>query len=322
MTPSVTLTPSEATASAIFSAHFPDGVRQITRFPTGMCHFVYEIQTTTNKAYVVRIATQDTRSYVEGALHWYPYLRDAGVPIPELYASNVATDMPYTVIARLPGSDLGEVYYGLGPAAKRAVAEAVASIQRMVSALPRPRRYGFAFSYDHANTEGHSSWADVVKADVCRSEERIRRVGRIDPTYVARVRDVLSECESYFRTVDPVPFLDDTTTKNVIVHEGKLSGIVDTDEVCFGDCLFAVGLTKMALLGLGADTDYVEFWLDAIKASTVQRRMVSVYALVFCTNFMGELGQVFNKEIPFSLEEAETLCTIFENLIGELSGHA
>jgi hypothetical protein len=32
------------------------------------------------------------------------------------------------------------------------------------------------------------------------------------------------------------PFLHDTTTKNVIVtHDGVVSGIVDVDDLCFGD---------------------------------------------------------------------------------------
>jgi hypothetical protein len=57
-------------------------------------------------------------------------------------------------------------------------------------------------------------------------------------------------------------FLDDTTTKHVIVDAGKLSGIVDVDVVCFGDPLFTTVLAQMALLNKGHDLDYIVFWSD------------------------------------------------------------
>ena len=51
---------------------------------------------------------------------------------------------------------------------------------------------------------------------------------------VRKVANCATRFERYFAQIRPTPFLDDTTTKNVIVHEGKLSGIVDVDWICFG----------------------------------------------------------------------------------------
>jgi aminoglycoside phosphotransferase (APT) family kinase protein len=218
------------------------------------------------------------------------------------------------LIERLPGSDLGQVYAGLSSAAKQALAVRIAAIQRAVGALPMPRGFGFAHSYEQADTAGRRSWADVVAADIERSEKRIRRVGRIEQRYVERVRAMLTNYETYLQSVRPVPFLDDTTTKNVIVEQGTLSGIVDTDEVCFGDPLFTLGLTNMALLSLGVDTDYVGYWLDAIGASRQQRTIVGVYSLVFCLNFMSELGQVLSQAVEYRESHAQILRDIFEKL--------
>jgi aminoglycoside phosphotransferase (APT) family kinase protein len=55
--------------------------------------------------------------------------------------------------------------------------------------------------------------------------------------------------ESYFDTVRPIPFLDDLTTKNVLVENGTLSGIIDVDFVCYGDPLLAVGATMASIAG-------------------------------------------------------------------------
>lgn len=178
---------------------------------------------------------------------------------------------------------------------------------------------GFGRSYEQANAAGKRSWAEVVAADITRSEERIRRIDRIEPRYVERVRAVLTDYETYLQSVRPVPFLDDTTTKNVIVNQGTLSGIVDTDEVCFGDPLFTLGLTNMALRSLGVDTDYVGYWLDAIGASRQQRAIVAVYSLVFCLGFMSELGQVFSQHVEYSEIRAQSLRVIFEHLMKSLT---
>lgn len=310
----MTITPNERTAAQFFGAHFKDAVNRVTRFPTGMCHYVYEVVTTNGKAYIVRIASPNTRSYVEGGVYWHPILRAAGVPVPALHASGSDDLFAYMLLERLPGSDLGQVYGTLSPSAKRTLAEAIVEVQHKVGTLAKPRGFGLAFSYEQANATGKSSWVEVVRADISRSEERIRRVGRIDTRFVERTRALLADHETFLHGVEPVPFLDDVTSKNVIVNDGVLSGVVDTDEVCFGDPLFTVGLTNMALLSLGVDTEYVDFWLDAIHATKKQRGTVLVYTLVFCLNFMGELGQVFNKDVGFCEETAEHLREVFENL--------
>lgn len=314
MIPSERQLPDEETAARIFRLHFSSQVDRVIRFPTGLCHFVYEVRTKDGTGLVVRIGTPESHKLMEGGCYWHPVLRKIGIPVPMLHASGVHEHFSYMVMERLPGRDLGQVYAGLSQAERRSIAEDVAGIQQRIGRLSVARGFGFAVSYDEANTNGLGSWIDVVEADVRRSEERIHRVGQIDSRFVERARRFLAGHETYLRTVGPTPFLDDTTTKNVIVHEGSLSGIVDTDQVCFGDPLFTVGLTHMALLSLDAETDYIDYWLDAVEATAEERAIVRAYTLVFCLNFMSELGQVFNKEVAFSGERAAQLAAIFESL--------
>jgi len=226
---------------------------------------------------------------------------------------------PYMLLERLPGADLGQVYLGLSASAKQVLAGRMAAIQRAVGVLPMAQGFGFAYSYEHADAAGKRSWAEVVAGDIAQSEERIRRLGRIALSYVERVRAVLADYEPNLQRVKPVPFLDATTTKNVIIYQSALSGIVDTDVVCFGDPIFTLGLTNTALLSMGADTDYIEYWLDAMGANREQRVMVVVYSLVLCLNFLGELGQIFNQPVEYSEARAETLRSIFERLVGTLA---
>ncbi|HEX8732709.1 MAG TPA: phosphotransferase, partial [Ktedonobacterales bacterium] len=102
-------------------------------------------------------------------------------------------------------------------------------------------------------------------------------------------------------------FLDDTTTKNVLVHEGALSGVVDTDYVCFGDPLFTLALTRVALFAHDLDPDYADQWEALLALDDSQRRRLAAYVAVFSLGFMSELGQRFNRDAPEPVDPAYLL---------------
>ena len=115
------------------------------------------------------------------------------------------------------------------------------------------------------------------------------------------------------------PFLDDTTTKNVLISGGRLSGIVDVDVVCFGDRLFTPALTRMALLSRGYATDYIRYWCDELDLSGEQERILTLYTAHFCVGFLAELGQRFNKEAAETVEDGmvERLLAILNRLLAD-----
>jgi hypothetical protein len=88
----------------------------------------------------------------------------------------------------------------------------------------------------------------------------------------------------------------------VIVHAGRLSGIVDVDDLCFGDPLLLIALIRMALLAHGHDPVYFEEWLDIVRPDALQRAALDLYTLQHCVDFMGELGQRFNRAEAASVD--------------------
>ena len=94
----------------------------------------------------------------------------------------------------------------------------------------------------------------------------------------------------------PTCFLDDITTKNVIINNGVLSGIVDVDSLAFGDSLLTVALTKVSLLSSGYDTEYTDYWTERLDLDTKQKKALDLYSAIFCLDFLSEEGQVFNKK--------------------------
>lgn len=96
------------------------------------------------------------------------------------------------------------------------------------------------------------------------------------------------EIQEYLDQVRPIPYLDDISTKNLLIHEGKLSGIIDIDWIGLGDMLTFVALSKVALLNMDLDTKYIDYLLDEIHPTLVEYKAFIFYCLIFCVDFMGK----------------------------------
>jgi hypothetical protein len=307
--------PTAQDAVAVVKNALEVEVVEARRFPTGLCHFVFEVTLKQGGSVVVRLAKEDTAHLLAGGVYWHVKLKPLGLPLPNQLHASAAAPMPHTILERLPGDDLGIVYAQLDGQAKQAIATAVVAAQRQAAQLPEAVGFGHAISYEDPALRRRRNWRQVLEEHLLRSRQRMVAAGAVNPQVVDRVACSLTSFKPYFSRVRPVAFLDDTTIKNVLVHQGRLSGIVDVDEVCFGDPLLTVGLTKMALLAKRFDTRYVEHWLDRLDATSEQRAVVNVYAAVFCADFLSEQGQAFNREkatvdadeIAFLLETLETL---------------
>lgn len=192
-------------------------------------------------------------------------------------------------------------------------------IQRSTATLPEGK--GFGFVLDYQQEFPHSSWTGVVRASLARSRDRIAQAGLADARQVDRVEAQLGRFVPYFETLCPRAFLDDTTTKNVIVHRGALSGIVDVDTVCFGDPLFTVALTRMALLNSGYDQEYIRFWCELLELTPEQSHVLQFYTALFCVDFMGELGYAHNKDRvdPADVQKVNHLAAILDDLLAGLA---
>jgi aminoglycoside phosphotransferase (APT) family kinase protein len=292
----------------------PAGVR---RFLTGLCHYVYSVTTSDRQQFVARIATPSTKRLLAGGIYWNELLRPMGVPLPRILAANLEPSeirFPFVVLEHLPGSDLCQIYQTLTSPEKLEIVGEVVRIREKVSVLPEAQGFGFACSY--SESPGYRSWRAAVLGILERAQQRMSHAGHPGAAYVARAKQALGRYETYFAGVRPVPFLDDTTTKNVLVDQGRFAGVVDVDQLCFGDPLLTLGLTKMALRTNAKDVDYVEHWMNLLGLDKQLRQVVDAYTLLFCVDFMSELGQRFNKEDrpEIDVQKFTRLESVFETL--------
>ena len=293
---------------------------KLTRMPTGLCHHVFEVELAGGGSLVLRLGRPETAAAIRGGVAWHSRLAGAGVPVPALLAFSLEGEHPYMLLERLAGRDLLYEYPVMTDSELRALAAELAAVQGRVAGLPRAQGYGFASDYgDPALASG---WAEVVEKGLERSRRRLESSGACDTGVVEAVARRLPAFREAWKGIEPVAFLDDATTKNVIVHRGRLSGIVDTDHVCFGDPLYTLGLTRMALLSQGLGTAYVDHWADCLGLDPAARASVDLYTAVFCVDFLSELGQRFNLDESPAVDPARKahLLGILEAQLRRLDG--
>ena len=307
--------PTEDAAASVVRSRLGREATEVRRLATGLCHHVFSVATSADQKFVVRIGTPATKRLLEGGVYWNNFLRPFGVPLPEMLVTVLECseiEFPFVVLEHLPGRDLGEVYQTLSSGERLQIVSEVVRIQQEVSLLPEAGAFGYSYSY--LEPPPHPTWEAAILAILQRAEQRMGDAGNPGLLYTERARQILSRHETYLVGVRPTPFLDDTTTKNVLVDQGRLSGVVDVDQLCFGDPLLTVGLTQMALLGQAFDGEYVGHWMNLLKLTGQQRNIVQAYTSLFCVVFMSELGQRFNSdETPeFDAARFAHLESIFE----------
>jgi len=288
---------------------------EVTRFPTGLCHSVYYVKTEDDE-YVLRIT--ESKWHYDGSVTWLNELARFEIPIPKIlkhghYRDEYYRDVYYTLITYINGKDLGEVYHTLYDFQKRGIAKELAEIQRKVSVIPPEKIESAGSVVSYTPEERIKS----IENNIQRSRESIAANKVFDPGVCDAVAELADTFKDYFANIKPVAYLDDISDKNVLIHGGRLAGIVDIDEMGYGDPLEIVGLTNLALLLRKADTNYIDYWLDEMLANDDQRKALTFYTLLSCIAVMGEQGAKFGNDavVPVNQDKMALLNSIYNKLL-------
>lgn len=207
-------------------------------------------------------------------------LRELGVPVQSVLASGGASSGgSYVVMNWLPGRDLAFELPQMQAAHAAALADKVAACQQRVAALPRGQGFGWA---PIGRPALGKSWSDMFGRPV---EEPLDEPPTPLNLLRVRLRGLRRDLEPYFQSVQPVCFLDDVTTKNVIVDRDQLSGLIDLDFACYGDPLLAVGntLAQLAVQESEAARAYGAALIDRWQPQGEARRAMHFYSALWLT---------------------------------------
>lgn len=296
---------NEKIISGLCMEYLSEAPQLIERCTVGQGNYVYIVGYPDTK-YVVRCSPK--HNAYEATEYWLGQLASIGIPVPEVIAKGKIEGYEYLILSYLPGKDLGVVYPELKGEEKKAVAKEIVSIQNRAAAL----------KLENAGPDW--SWNTFIKYMLDRAEERIAENGYFEVERVERLRGEAEQLAEYFASVKPAAYLDDISSKNLLIYNGRISGIIDIDWIGSGDRLTYVALTNMALLDLGYDTDYVNYILEEMQVSEVEKKAFLFYTLMYCVDFMGERGMQFmGRTVEVNEQIVDKLNGIYDLLWAEWS---
>lgn len=289
-------------AVVIFESVTKKDVTQITRCSVGLANFVFIVSTEAQR-YILR-CSKDKDAYKD-TVYWLGKLSVCEIPIPVVLSNGKYKDYAYLILSYICGDDIGNVYCKLSDSEKKQIAKEVVEIQRKVSMTV-------------ISTDSEWTWNSFIDEMLSRAERRIKSKRYFDVNKVYNVKCLRQKIQDYLDKVSPTPYLDDISTKNLLIYEGKLSGIIDIDWIGLGDMLTFAALTKVALLNMNLDTKYVDYLLENIHPNAIEHKAFVFYCLIYCLDFMGERGMQFlDKKIPVNESIIKRLNEIFDIFMKE-----
>ena len=304
-----TPSPSEGIAAMVVAAMTNEEVMSSTRMTTGDQHFVFAIKTT-NSEYVLRMTDLDRKSNFISGIYWQEKLIPLGIPLAKFIKSDLNGEyspFPALLMMRLQGDDLCNIYSNLTDLDKKNLAKEMVAIQAATNLLPDGPGYGIAASYEQIPES--NSWYDFLMGRLLLFKDIIKETAVFDENYVTKVISIAKDMEDELLSMPARPFLWDATERNVIVHKGTITGIVDVDDVCFGDPLFVLALTYVALENEGHDTLYTNYWAQALQLDKKSQFRLEFYRLFYAIVFMRKhsMTTTNRQKIKFNVPRLQTI---------------
>lgn len=111
-------------------------------------------------------------------------------------------------------------------------------------------------------------------------------------------------------------FIWDVAERNVMVKDGRWSGLVDQDSLMTGDRFVAPALARVALTKIGCPwaDDYADCWMDAWQASAVARANERLYAGLYAMQIACKVG----RELPDGRKEPPVPAGFLDHFLSRL----
>ena len=303
------------TAKVVAAALLKENVLDAQRLITGRKNFVVAITTPSNE-FVIRMTIKERKDTYAAAIYWQNKLLPLGVPL----AKFIATDLddqyspyPTLIMQRAPGDDLCNVYKNLSAAMKQKIAQQMVSIHRKTEVLPLGSQYGFATSYEQGDK--YKSWYDFLLAriDLCR--QSLNKITVFPQDTISKILAIADILQADLLAVEAKPFMWDTSERNVIIDYDRITAVIDVDNMCFGDPLFVLGLTYVALESLGFDTIYPEAWATLLHLDHNAQLRLLFYRLFYIVWSMRNYANVVSNNGTADNMNADVLNKMFSSVL-------
>ncbi|MBI1333678.1 MAG: phosphotransferase [Armatimonadetes bacterium] len=243
-------------------------VREVVHQPYGHAGLTFEVRADSGD-FILKTRTEV--GAFDHTEHHIDVLRASDIPVPTVLKRGRTDDFDYLLLAKIPGRDLGHVLGEMSSEQMSGLAAQIVDIERKATSLPN----GEGFGWTPMKIPGlFASWTDVIERD-----------SKGCPDFVLAE---VARWKPYFDEVQPTCFLDDLTVKNVIIEDGELQGIVDLDEVCYGDALYWLSLAETTVvLDIGPQASFYGSELRRLWGlSEDEHAVCDLYCVIHSWSFM------------------------------------
>ncbi len=273
----------------------------ITRMSNGICNEVYLVATG-GRDLIVRLNVEPR--FMLGSHNHIPLFRSKGISVPEILAEDLSKTvfpLAYQILSKVDGRDIKDVIETLSDDQLRAVGGEIANIFRQLASVPNNAKFGVLWGDDRDLVD---SWS----AEVARVTRVVIGWGTKTGVLDEELREILdwinAEYKTYFDSVRPYTYFGDLASKNVMIHDGRFSALVDLDSLAQGDPLEAIGRIKASWYGTHHGQIYSDAIMDALNLTPEQRKLVTMYALLNRTFWTCENGVQFNQNTTKRVDQA------------------
>lgn len=256
------------------------------RIPMGRSHFVFTVGLASGECVIARIARPDRAECFAGFAYWRRQLARVGIPVPGVLSMDLTgTVLPWPImlIEQAPGDDLCNLYADLTAAEKRGVADDLIDIQHRMRGLPPGPGFGGIANY--SDLRCHPRWSDVLWEYFDGAIDHLTPPQRHEPV-IGEIHRTIHELNPELDSIAPLPYLIDATHQNVLVDGGRVTAIVDLDEVGFGDALFPLGVARAGLLARGPEADCIEQVAAPLCVGPNRQRIFELYSAIACLKML------------------------------------
>lgn len=296
--------------------HFKQEPLEIVRMKKGIDNEVYSIKVGTN-IYILRLNKRDS---LKGSSYYIPIFKSKGIMVPEIitedYSKNIVP-YNYQILTKLEGVDIDEVIDNLSDEKLQDIAKEIADIIKKLITIPTNNKYGYA---GFGSEKFKFSWKEVVEEMLTTIKSRTAKTGTVKKEYIEIFQKILNIYNDYFSKVSSQFYYDDMSSKNVMVSNGKFTGLVDLDGVAYGDFLESIGRIKASWYGTRYGNIYTQAVIDNLHLTKEQEAMITIYALLNRIYWLSEVGIQFNQNTSNVVDQkkVESANFVIDGLINEL----
>jgi len=276
----------------ILQKEFNETALSIERMTTGNCNEVY-VANLPSRSVIVRMNKNEF--FLKGSDKHIPLLASKGIQVPEVLAADYSKDLvpfAYQIQSKTDGQDLHFVIASLSDEQLKDIAKEIARIFHTLETIPTNGKYGWIGADE----------SRVLEKMERKTNEHNKKTGAVGEELLREFKSLLTQYRSYFDSVPSTFYFDDLSAKNVLIKDGAFVGLVDLDDMAYGDPLEAVGRIQACWFGTHYGDVYTQALEDELQLKEEQRKIVTVYAILNRIFWLSEKGIQFNENTSTKID--------------------